>query len=146
MSLTIHRSRQEHYFKGEKIISMRKCIVPTFSYVNFDSYVAQTFIVIQKSDVSLKLLTGILNSDITRFILKFKGKLQGNHYQVDQNPLYKVPLVYNNNIEVENEIIKVVEKIIKEKNEEKYILELNKLVNHLYNLDDNDISIVENNI
>ena len=142
----LHRSRKEYYFKGEKIISMRKCIIPTFSYVDYDSYVSQTFILIKKEDVSLKYLTGLLNSNVTQFILKFKGKLQGNNYQVDQNPLYKIPLIYGKNLKLENKITDIVEHIIDEKDEKKYIKRLNELVYELYDLNDKDIMIIENSI
>jgi hypothetical protein len=43
----LHRSREEKFFKGEKIISLRKCIKPTFTFTNFDCYVTQTFFIIK---------------------------------------------------------------------------------------------------
>ena len=39
----LHRARKQSIFQGEKIISVRKCERPTFTYVDFDSYVSQTF-------------------------------------------------------------------------------------------------------
>ena len=39
----LHRSREEKYFKGEKIFSLRKCSVrPRFTYTDFDAYVNRT--------------------------------------------------------------------------------------------------------
>lgn len=88
----LHRSREEKFFKGEKIISLRKCIKPTFTYTNFDSYVTQTFFIIKTNRLSLKYLTAILNSSIISFWLKNKGKMQGNNYQVDKEPLLEIPI------------------------------------------------------
>ena len=39
----LHRARNEDIFKDEKIVVTRKCLVPTFSYADFDTYVSQTF-------------------------------------------------------------------------------------------------------
>src|SRR5690606_29180547 len=41
----LHRARNEHFFVGEKIISLRKCAIPTFTYTDFDCYVSQTYFV-----------------------------------------------------------------------------------------------------
>jgi hypothetical protein len=53
----IHRARNEKFFKGEKILSLRKSSNrPSFSYVNFDSYVNQAFYVIQSNRINLSRL------------------------------------------------------------------------------------------
>ena len=88
----LHRSREEKFFKGEKIISLRKCINPTFTYTNFDCYITQTFFIIKSNRVSLKYLTSIFNSSLIAFWLKNKGKMQGNNYQVDKEPLLDIPI------------------------------------------------------
>ena len=47
----LHRSRDEKFFRGEKIISLRKCVDrPKFTYSNFDCYVTQTFFIIKRID------------------------------------------------------------------------------------------------
>ena len=63
----LHRARNEEIFKDEKIIVTRKCQTPTFSYADFDTYVSQTFNVIKTDRFNLKILLGILNSDLIRF-------------------------------------------------------------------------------
>jgi hypothetical protein len=99
----LHRSRDENYFKGEKIFSLRKCSVrPRFTYTEFDTYVNRTFMVIKTERINQKYLTGILNSNLLAFWLKYKGKMQGNNYQIDKTPLERLPL------------IKPVDKIVKE--------------------------------
>ncbi len=93
----LHRARNEDIFKDEKIIVTRKCLTPTFSYADFDTYVSQTFNVIKSERFDLKVLLGILNSDLIKFWLKKKGKMQGNNYQLDKAPLMKIPIKYQEN-------------------------------------------------
>ncbi len=89
----LHRSRDEYFFKGEKIISLRKCSIPTFTYTNFDCYVSQTFFVIKSERINQKYLTALLNSKVIAFWLRHKGKMQGFQYQVDKGPLIELPLI-----------------------------------------------------
>ncbi len=88
----LHRARDERFFVGEKIMSLRKCAVPCFTYTDFPCYVSQTFNVIKTSRVNLVFLTGLLNSRLARFWLAHKGKMQGHLYQVDKEPLLAIPL------------------------------------------------------
>ncbi|MGJ0377993.1 Eco57I restriction-modification methylase domain-containing protein, partial [Aliarcobacter cryaerophilus] len=89
----LHRSRDERFFKNEKIISLRKCKTPTFTYTNFDCYVSQTYFVIQTNRMNLKYLTSLLNSKLIAFWLKYKGKMQGDIFQVDKEPLLNLPIL-----------------------------------------------------
>ncbi|SIP91736.1 TaqI-like C-terminal specificity domain-containing protein [Chryseobacterium sp. RU37D] len=89
----LHRTRNEDIFLGEKILSIRKCVKPSFSYVDFDSYVNRTFNIIKSNRINLKFLTVILNSKLITFWLLKKGKLQGDMFQVDINPLMSIPIV-----------------------------------------------------
>ncbi len=89
----LHRTRNENIFIGEKILSIRKCLTPSFSYVSFDSYVNRTYNVIKTKRINMKYLTAILNSSVTKFWLKEKGKLQGDLLQVDINPILSIPIV-----------------------------------------------------
>lgn len=97
----LHRARDERFFIGEKIISLRKSLQPTFTYTNFDCYVSQTFFVIKTSHFDMKYLTGILNSKLIAFWLRYKGKMQGSHYQVDKAPLISIPLLSSSKRNVE---------------------------------------------
>jgi len=88
----LHRAREERFFLGEKIISLRKTRQPSFSYVDFPCYVTQTFFIIQPKDINLKYLTAILNSKLIYFWLYFKGKKEGNQLQVDKAPILVIPI------------------------------------------------------
>lgn len=92
----LHRARKEEFFLGEKIISVRKYNEPTFTYTDFDCYVTQTFYSIKTKRLNLKYLTILLNSKLIKFWLRYKGKMQGDNYQIDKEPLLEIPIVPNN--------------------------------------------------
>jgi len=108
----LHRAREEKYFKGEKIFSLRKCSKrPTFTYTDFDAYVNRTFLIIKTDRINQKFLTALLNSNIIAFWLKLKGKLQGENFQIDKNPLLGLPLI-KPDVETESNVSDLVVKII----------------------------------
>ncbi len=88
----LHRARNEKFFMGEKIISLRKCAEPTFTYTDFDCYVSQTYFSIKTERVNMKFLTALLNSKLIKFWLRYKGKMQGDLFQVDKAPLMDLPI------------------------------------------------------
>ncbi len=91
----LHRARVESFFKGEKIIALRKCVgMPIFTYTDFDCYVSATFYIIKTNRTNQKYLTCLLNSKLIAFWLKNKGKMQGSNYQLDKEPLLAIP-IYN---------------------------------------------------
>lgn len=108
----LHRSRKESFFKGAKILVLRKCSeLPVFSYVEFDSYVTQSFNIIKSSRIDLKYLTGLLNSNLIRFWLLNKGKMQGDNFQLDTGPLLEIPIFKSNDKTTTNKIAKLVDDI-----------------------------------
>lgn len=92
----LHRTRIENIFLGEKILSIRKCDKPSFCYVDFPCYVARTFLIIKSSRFHLKYLSAYFNSKLVFFYLLNKGKLQGNNFQIDKEPLQLIPILKNN--------------------------------------------------
>lgn len=172
----LHRARNEDYFIGEKIFSLRKCSArPAFTYCNFDAYVNRTFLIIKTSRIDLKYLTGLLNSNVIAYWLKLKGKMQGNNYQIDKKPLLNLPLV-DPDISIKYKVSKLVDKIIltsqktfdynellnkaKEENDfdreiklsneiekfhkdiNQYDLQINDVINSLYDLSYNEIKTI----
>jgi hypothetical protein len=105
----LHRNREQSLFKGEKVISLRKCSDgPRFTYTDFPCYVSQTFYVIKTSRVDLKYLTGLLNSHLVEFWLKHKGKMQGDNYQVDKGPIMDIPVFVPKNDPGIGEIVDII--------------------------------------
>jgi len=107
----LHRARDEKFFIGPSIFSIRKTERPQFSYVDFSCYVSQTYFIISTERINLKYLTGLLNSNVIYFWLKNKGKLQGDFLQVDKGPLMEIPICVGNEKE-QQIIITLVDKII----------------------------------
>ncbi|WP_100977404.1 Eco57I restriction-modification methylase domain-containing protein [Helicobacter pylori] len=150
----LHRARDERFFTGNpRIIVLRKCAKePIFSYVNFDCYVSATFYIIKTKRFDSKFLVGLLNSLLIRFWLKHRGKVQGNNYQIDKEPLMNIQLIKitKSNKPTADKIIVLVDKILKSKekdpkaNTQKLEKEIDALVYQLYNLTDEEIKIIEN--
>lgn len=150
----LHRARDEKFFTGSpRIVALRKCVgEPKFSYVDFDCYVSATFYVIKTQRINVKYLTAILNSKLVAFWLKHKGKMQGNNYQIDKEPLLNIPIVDTNskNKKLADELINLADEILKAKEQDKNAntqeLEnkINSLVYKLYNLTEDEIKIIEN--
>jgi len=88
----LHRARNEVFFTNEKILSLRKCSEPTFTYVDEDSYVTQSYYSIKTSRIPLKYLTGIFNSKTSKFWFQNFGKMQGQIFQIDKSPLLNFPI------------------------------------------------------
>jgi len=144
----LHRAREQYFFEGEKIIVTRKCPKePIFTYTDFDSFVAQTFFVIKSTRINLKYLTGLLNSKLIAFWLRKKGKMQGNAYQLDKEPLLEIP-IYKPSDKDANEIAKLVDKIISLKQQGKDTTDLENQIDQLvyehYGLTEEEIAIIEN--
>ncbi|RKV40862.1 type II restriction endonuclease [Helicobacter pylori] len=149
----LHRARDERFFTGNpRIIVLRKCAKePIFSYVNFDCYVSATFYIIKTKRFDSKFLVGLLNSLLIRFWLKHRGKVQGNNYQIDKEPLMNIPLIKitKSNKPTADKIIALVEQILQTKekdpkaNTQRSEKEIDALVYQLYNLTDEEIKIIE---
>ena len=149
----LHREREEKCFKKgeEKIISQVRCIEPIFVYSNENFYGSRALFFIQTCRINLKYLTGVLNSKLIAFWLKHKGKIQGNLFKIDKEPLLNIPIVNINskNEKLANKLISLVDEILKAKEQDKNAntqeLEnkINSLTYKLYNLTEEEIKIIE---
>lgn len=145
----LHRARVETFFRGEKVVVLRKCAgKPIFAYGNGDHYMSATFYIIQTNKVDMKFLTGLLNSQLVEFWLKNKGKMQGANFQLDKEPLQQIPIAVPP-IEVQSKVAEIVNSIILKKNDNLHadIKELEKnidsIIYSIYGLKDPDIQIIE---
>ncbi|EGT6119895.1 class I SAM-dependent DNA methyltransferase, partial [Campylobacter coli] len=106
---------------------------------------------IQTCRINLKYLTGVLNSKLIAFWLKHKGKIQGNLFKIDKEPLLNIPIVTINskNQKIADELINLVDEILKAKEQDKNAntspLEekINNMVYKIYNLTEEEIKIIE---
>jgi len=151
----LHRTRDEDIFIGEKILSIRKCSQPSFSFVDFPCYVSRAFLIIKTDRIALKYLLALLNSRLTSFWLLYKGKLQGNLFQVDKVPLMNIPILKADPNQ-QKALIDVVNKILDITMNEDYLdnpasqskvkeleKQIDQMVYKLYGLTDEEIAIVE---
>lgn len=143
----LHRAREEYFFKDEKIVVLRKCAnEPTFTFTDFDCYVSATFYVIKSERINLKYLSAVLNSKLIEFWLRNKGKMQGNNYQLDKEPLLQIPIINTKDVKP---ITAIVDKILSSKSGHSKVdtnsleLQLDDMVYKLYALTDEEIKIVE---
>jgi adenine-specific DNA-methyltransferase len=96
----------------------------------------------------MKYLTAILNSKLIAFWLKHKGKMQGNNYQIDKEPLLAVP-IHNASIKEQQPFITLVDQILsaKQKDPDADISaierQIDEMVYDLYSLTPDEIEIVE---
>lgn len=145
----LHRARNEELFQNEKILSLRKCSEPTFTYVNEDSYVSQSYYIIKTKRFDNMYLTGLFNSKLIKFWLHFQGKMQGDNYQIDKEPITGIPIAIPNDT-IQNNIALLVNNVINCKLDKKDTNalehELDALVYELYSLDKEDIKIIERSI
>jgi adenine-specific DNA-methyltransferase len=146
----LHWSRDENFFKDSpKILSVRKCKYPTFVYTEESTYVMMSMNVIKSDRINLKYLSGVLNSNVISYYFKRKGKLQGENYQIDSEPLLETPIMLVEN-KFKEELINIVDLITeKRKNNEdisNLYSDLNQIVYKIYNLENNDIITIENTI
>jgi adenine-specific DNA-methyltransferase len=147
----LHWSRDLKYFKkGIKILVLRKCIQPVFAYTEKETFVMMAVNVIKTTRFDNKYLVGLLNSKLIAFWLKNKGKMQGENYQLDKEPLLQIPIFEATEAQ-QKPIIALVDKILTAKNENltvdtsKYEKEIDNIVYTLYQLTPNEIEIIKNN-
>jgi type I restriction-modification system DNA methylase subunit len=145
----LHRSREEHFFIGEKIAALRKSAGhPQFSYSDFDCYLSATFYVIQTARANLKYLTGLLNSSLIEFWLSNRGKLQGENFQLDKEPLQQIPIIVPS-VEHQNLIAGKVQTIIEIKQSNPLVdtngieKDIDIIVYHLYNITYDEILAID---
>ncbi|WP_027127954.1 Eco57I restriction-modification methylase domain-containing protein [Fusobacterium perfoetens] len=144
----LHRAREEKFFQREKIISLRKCVKePTFTYCEEDCYIPQTFFSIKTDRLNMKYLTGLLNSKLIAFWLRHMGKMQGSNYQIDKEPLMNIPIKIAN-IDIEEKIINLVDRIMELKKSDKDTQELenqiDEMIYDLYELTEEEKELIRN--
>lgn len=146
----MQRARVEDFFKGEKIITLRKCVgEPKFTFTDFDCYVSATFYIIKTDRLNQQYLTAVFNSKLIAFWLKHRGKMQGNNYQLDKEPLLEIP-IFSTNTKNQDLIIIKVNQILegKKAGEDTSALEhqIDVMVYHLYGLSYEEACVIDQDL
>ncbi|MEK7664866.1 MAG: N-6 DNA methylase [Patescibacteria group bacterium] len=158
----LHREREERFFiKGPKIVCGVRTKNPGFFYTKDEYYGSRALNFIETDRIDLKHLTGILNSKLSYFWLKNKGKQLGDLLQIDKGPLLEIP-IYIGDKNQQKQIIILVDKMLElnknlqkiTENSEKWNLikleiektdkKIDEEVYKLYSLTEEEIKIVEN--
>jgi len=109
----LHWPRDERYFsKGPKVISAIRTSHPNCFYTEEEYYGSRAMNFIKTDRINLKYLTGFLNSRLSYFWLKNKGKQLGDLLQIDKGPLLNVPLLKPDE-KTQDKIALLVDKITK---------------------------------
>ena len=143
----LHRARKEEFFIENKIVSLRKTSEPYFCYLDKPSYFMAEFYILKTDRINMKYLTGLLNSKLVAFWLRYMGKMQGSNYQIDKEPLMNIPIkIADENIE--NKIIDLIDEIIelKKLNKDTQDLEekIDEMVYDLYGLTKDEKELIRN--
>jgi len=113
----IHRTREERYFTGEKLLCPNMFDRPVFAYCEPEYYVNFAFnVVVRHKDYSLKYLLGILNSTLGAFWFDRNGKKRGVNNDVGvavmrKFPVKRLSLSTESGKKRHEEIIELVDKI-----------------------------------
>lgn len=111
----LHRERDEKFFKqGEKIISPTRTKKVSCTYRIDEFYGSRALNFIKSNRINLIYLTGLLNSSLSNFWLKYKGKMTGDLLQIDKSQLLSIPLI-NPAIEIQEKVSELVSIIISTK-------------------------------
>jgi len=159
----LHREREETFFnQGPKIVCGVRVAYPSFFYTEEPYYGSRALNFIKTDRINMKYLTGILNSKLSFFWLKNKGKQLGDLLQVDKGPLLEIP-IYVGDKKQQEEIITLVDKMISLNRElheallhsnewenikseiEKTDKKIDEEVYKLYGLTKEEIKIIEDN-
>ena len=115
----LHRARKQIFFDNPKIVSLRKCGTPTFSYLDKPAYVTAEWYCILTRKLNMKYLTCLLNSSLIKFWLLKQGKMQGNIFQIDKEPLENIPIALPSE-KIEREVCQLYESIVSKKKNNKF--------------------------
>jgi len=162
MWFQLHWPRDKKYFdRGPKIISAIRTKTPNCFYTKDEYYGSRALNFIKTDRINLEYLTAILNSKISYFWLKNKGKQLGDLLQIDKGPLIQIPIFVGNEKQ-QKAIIQLVDKILKLNKELKELTEnsekwnslkreiekvdkkIEEDVYKLYGLTEEEIKIIEN--
>ena len=152
----LHWPRDIYFFEpGPKILAPRKCAKPVFTYTEDEAYVMMSINVIRAERIDQKYLVALLNSKLITFWLRYKGKMQGNNYQIDKEPIINLP-IYEAPKEEQKDLTSLAVRIIEFVRSSDYLAnsekqakvmemerKVDEMVYELYGLTSEEIKIVE---
>ena len=108
----LHRERDEQFFiSGEKIVSGSRVERPSFYYTKDAFYGSRALCFIKTTRFNYKYLTGLLNSNLIAFWLRYQGKMIGDLFQVNKEQILQIPIKLAST-ETQEKIATLVENLI----------------------------------
>lgn len=144
---SLHWSREQEIFEGEKIICPQRSYQNSFAYNNIPWFSSADvyFITKKNEDINLKYLLAILNSKLCYIWLYKKGKRKGDMLELYATPLEQIPIKIISNDEQEK-YIQIVDRIIELKKLDKDTQDLenqiDEMVYDLYELTEEEKELV----
>ena len=134
--------------KSEKIIWGLTADKWAFAYDSKQHYLPSNGYILTSNKLSVKYLLALLNSDLLRYYFSFIGVMTaGGAYTLKHATIQQLPIVISEN---QQPIVDLVEKLLSAKtnDEETILLEesINDLVYQLYDLTEEEISIIKSNL
>ena len=136
----------------EKLLSPRTSSKNSFAYDSKRHVIKGTNSAIISKRLPIKYILGILNSKLATFFYKEYGfSYHGTSMKFEPANIkdYMIPIIITDK-SLEERVIQLVDKILSSENDElnynNYVNELDQLVYELYDLTDEEISIIENAI
>lgn len=136
-------------FEKTKLIWQRVCKKPIFILDKNNSYLLDSMAFLTSDDeVEIKLLYAILNSPIIEWYLNLIGHKYGKTgYLLSNQYVERLPIPLNIDIKTKNSLLKIVDDLeFNNENIEKNQKIINEIIYQLYNLNESEITIIENKL
>jgi hypothetical protein len=148
--LQFSRLRSEQA-NSEKIIVAGMCKRLECYYDAGEYLAGKSTSIIYKSDVDLKFILAILNSRLISFFYKYYFKsaaLSGGYFNIGANQLKEIPIAFNKSVAtlIVNEVMRLETLSPDKDNYELVIRKIDRLIYSLYELDLDEIRVVESSI
>lgn len=131
-------------FSAPKIVAPQRSKRNTFGYNEvswFASMDVYFITALPSSNIELKYVLALLNSKLLFVWLYNKGKRKGDTLELYQKPLSEVPIVFDE--KMQDEIIRLVDRVLENPNDYSTREIIDQKVYELYDLSNNEISIIE---
>jgi adenine-specific DNA-methyltransferase len=151
----LHRERKQEIFEKTKIVCSRRSKSNIFALETEKRYEQSDITIITSDIYDPVLLLGILNSSLIELWLKNKGKRKGELLELYYEPLSEIPIPKIDKHDKNSLALSIItttnsilenKKISPETSTKVLESQINKLVYQLYDLTEEEIKIVENEI
>ncbi len=143
----LHRERDEKFFQEwPKIVCWTRVFSPSFHYTEEEYYGSRALNFIRTERIDLKFLTAVLNSQLSFYWLKNKGKLLWNMLQVDKSHLLNIPIKTPDNSQYITTLVDQIldaKKLDPKADTSDFEMRIDDLVYELYGLTEGEIAVVE---